>query len=101
MGSNKKLQTGAWGKYINKYTISLACFLIWICFFDRHNLINQYRLQNVITGLESQKNEYQELYKTAKEEKKLLDSDQERYAREKYFMHKDNEEVYIIKKNDE
>ena len=55
----------------------------------------------MITGLESQKNEYQELYKTAKEEKKLLDSDQERYAREKYFMHKDNEEVYIIKKNDE
>ncbi len=101
MGTKRKLQPGAWSIYVNKYSISLFCFVVWIGFFDRNNLYTQSKLKSVISELESQKKEYQILYEQAKEEKKILDSDKEKYAREKYFMHKDNEEVFIIKKNEQ
>ena len=100
MSTNKKLQNFTWKKYVNKYSITFACFVVWISFIDRHNLITQYRLKSIITEMETEKENYQDLYLKALDEKKLLEKDQEKYAREKYFMHKENEEVFIIKKEE-
>ena len=98
MDFKRKLQPGAWSNYLNKYTISLVCFIVWISFFDRNDLFTQGKLKKAIIELEDQKREFYSLYEEAKHERDLLKSDQERFAREKYFMHKDNEEVFIIKK---
>lgn len=49
--------------------------------------------------MEAEKINFEDMYMQALEDKKLLEADQEKYAREKYFMHKDNEEVFIIKKD--
>jgi hypothetical protein len=97
MGSKKGLQHNTWIKYVNKYSITLAMFVIWISFIDKHNLMTQHRLKTIISEMEAEKVNYQKLYLEAIEEKSLLEKDQERYAREKYYMHKDNEEVFIIK----
>ena len=99
MESKRKLQEFNWQSYVNKYTLTLCLFLIWILFLDRHNLITQHRLRTIIDKMEAEKVNYEELYTRALEEKKMLEADQEKYAREKYFMHKDNEEVFIIKKD--
>ena len=99
MGSKSKLQELSWQSYVNKYTLTLCFFLVWIVFLDKHNLITQHRLRTIIDKMEAEKTNYKAMYVKALEEKKLLEADQEKYAREKYFMHKDNEEVFIIKKD--
>lgn len=43
-----------------------------------------------------EKEQYQDQLVDALEEKKMLEKDADRYARERYYMHKENEDVYII-----
>jgi hypothetical protein len=38
------------------------------------------------------------LYTKALKEKDILEKNQERFAREKYYMHRENEDIFIIKK---
>ncbi len=82
----------------NKFVFIGIVFLIWVSFFDKHNFINQSKLSNVISELEAEKIELEEKIKEAKNDKISLEVNKEKYAREKFHMHKENEEVYIIKK---
>lgn len=84
----------------NKYFIVCISFLIWMTFFDLKDwgLIAD-RVQKL---KELQKNEQQftkQIVET-KAELVLLKSNAqtiERYAREKYLMKKDNEDIFIVK----
>jgi hypothetical protein len=82
----------------NKFTIVGIVFLVWISLFDRHNFINQIKLKNIINELEDEKADLEQKIVEAKQDKIDMDLNKEKFAREKYHMHKDNEEVYIIKK---
>ena len=66
-------------------------------FFDTKNVFVQYKLSNRIEALEQDKKEYLVNYENVLKEKYNLKKDIEKFAREKYFMHKENEEVYILK----
>lgn len=83
----------------NKYFVSAAAFLLWLAFMDSKNFISQYELQSEVNKLESQKAFFQqEITKTRKEQQELLSSPEklEKFAREKYLMKKDNEDLFII-----
>jgi cell division protein FtsB len=88
----------------NKYVIIITSFIIWIVFFDNYNLIRQSKIKKEIKQLEENKNFYsKEIKKDSTEYHELLNSDEkkEKFAREKFLMRKENEDVYIIrKKND-
>lgn len=84
--------------WYNKYLLSMLLFLVWIAFFDKNNLVNQYKLSDKLERLETDKQMYEDKLSTALEEKEDLENNKERYAREKYFVKKDNEEVFIIEK---
>jgi len=84
--------------WYNKYLLSMGLFLVWLAFFDKNNLYNQYRLSDKLEKLENEKSAYEAKLVTALKEKKDLENNKERYAREKYFVKKDNEEVFIIEK---
>ena len=88
----------------NKYVIIITLFIIWIVFFDNYNLIRQSKIKKEIKQLEENKNFYsKEIKKDSTEYHELLNSDEkkEKFAREKFLMRKENEDVYIIrKKND-
>lgn len=88
----------------NKYVIIITLFIIWIVFFDNYNLIRQSKIKKEIKQLEENKNfYYKEIKKDSTEYHELLNSDEkkEKFAREKFLMRKENEDVYIIrKKND-
>ena len=84
----------------NKYFIVCVSFLIWMTFFDLKDwgLIAD-RVQKL---KELQKNEQQftkQISETRAELVLLKSSAQtiERYAREKYLMKKDNEDLFIVK----
>ncbi|MCF6402309.1 septum formation initiator family protein [Chitinophaga filiformis] len=83
----------------NKYFVSAAAFLVWLAFIDSKNFISQYELQSEVNKLEAQKSFFQdEISKTRKEQQELLSSPEklEKFAREKYLMKKDDEDLFII-----
>ena len=104
MNRLKKLINNIPKPFKNKYLLTLILFALWIVFLDDYNLIKQYQLQENIEKLKEQKSYYLSEIKKDSTELKLLENDkeeQERFAREKFLMKKENEDVFIIrKKND-
>ena len=92
-------------KYLrNKYFIAVAIFIIWIIFFDNYNLINQSKLKKDIKELEETKLFYTtEIESDSTEFQDLLNDKEkiEKFAREKFLMKKENEDLYIIRRNNE
>ncbi len=83
----------------NKYLITGVVFVIWICFIDRNDLPTQWkRVMELRTLQQSEKNMDRQISDT-KQELELLKTNPstlEKYAREKYKMKRDNEDLYII-----
>ncbi len=84
--------------WLNKYTVALTVFLVWLAFFDRHNLIVQYKLYRNVQGLTREIEQYHVKIEDVAREKVILETEPERYARERYFMHKPDEEVFVIER---
>ncbi|HLF62444.1 MAG TPA: hypothetical protein VI603_01770 [Saprospiraceae bacterium] len=82
----------------NKYFVAFMVFIVWLTFFDRHNLIVQYKLLSKVKELDREKYEYADKLEEVLSERQLMQTQAERYARERYFMHKPDEEVFIIKR---
>ena len=94
-----KLKNKPWFKFIsNKYVISLLFFVTWLLFLDNYSYLDHRILNQQIDELERQKNYYKdEISNDQKSIKQLKDPDQiEKFAREKYYMKKDSEDIYII-----
>ncbi|MBE0649297.1 MAG: septum formation initiator family protein [Bacteroidales bacterium] len=87
-------------KYINnKYFYSALAFVVWMFFFDSDNFREQIRLSQRINDLEKQKSYYSKEIEKNKSALKALQYDTaklEDYARERYFMKKNNEDIYLI-----
>ncbi len=87
-------------KYINnRYFYTALAFIIWMAFFDSDNLGEQMRLSNKIERLQQQKYFYRTEIQKNKNSLNALKYDTtqlEKYARETYFMKKDNEDVYVV-----
>ena len=82
----------------NIYLIVFIIFLFWILFFDSNSILVNLKLQKEINQLKERKIELEEQISI---DKKIISSLQnidslERYAREKLYMKKENEEIYII-----
>ena len=85
----------------NKYIITLIIFGFWISFIDDYNLIKQYQIKKNIKDIKTQKLYY--LNKIKSDSSRLHDlknnkKEQEKFAREKFLMKKENEDIFIIRK---
>jgi cell division protein FtsB len=85
----------------NKYFLVTAAFAVWMIFFDRNDLFSQYEYHQQVSKLKQERDFYQK--ETAKVHQDLdeLTSNKEKlekFAREKYLMKKDNEDVFVIVK---
>ncbi|MBX2952928.1 MAG: septum formation initiator family protein [Leadbetterella sp.] len=81
------------------YVISTAVLLGWLAFFDRSNLIKQGEMQLQLNQVEDDIAYYEdELQKVREEEKDVLGSkaSMEKYAREKYFLKREGETVFVL-----
>ena len=91
-------------KYIgNRYVIVLLFFLLWMLFLDNYSYLEHRVLDKEIDELEDNIDYYKsEIYQDSIRIKKLKNPDQiEKYAREQYYMKRENEDVYIIEKEGE
>ena len=97
-------------KYINhipawlrsKYTIALFTFLAIILFFDKNDFFTQQARNAELKELLMSKKHYQEEIASEQRELERLKNNPatlEKYAREKYLMKKDKEELFIIPEN--
>lgn len=82
----------------NTFVMILIPFIVWMLFFDENSFLIHRKFNKEIEELESTISFYQNKIKQDKETiKKLEDSlELERFAREKYLMKKENENIYII-----
>jgi len=82
----------------NKFFIVLSFFIIWMIFFDENSLLNHNEFDQEIDKLDSEKEYYKsEIYKDSSLIKKLENKKElEKFARERYHMKKENEEIYLI-----
>ena len=87
----------------NKYLIAGLAFVTWMLFFDRNDLMSQYEYRRQLNKLQAEKEFYTiESAKAIKdlEELKTNRSKLEKFAREKYLMKKENEDVFVIIKEE-
>lgn len=99
MFSFKKLWNIIKPVVLNKYLLVLAVFIIFVTFFDNHNLISRWRTSKNIKQLEKEISHYRneiESNKQKKEELQSSDENLEKFAREQYLMKKENEDIFII-----
>ncbi len=83
----------------NKYVLVLIAALVWFLFFDQNNLIQQYRLSREMKNLEKEREYYnREIARDSTQIHRLKNDTREleRYAREKYLMKKEGEDIFII-----
>jgi cell division protein FtsB len=87
----------------NKYFIAGSFFIVWITFFDSNNLIDRWHFRKQLRELE-QKREYylQEIEKNKQDLEALMGNKAklEKFAREKYLMKKDDEEIIVFVKKE-
>tara|TARA_B100000609_G_C17186883_1_gene420215 strand:- start:934 stop:1236 length:303 start_codon:yes stop_codon:yes gene_type:complete len=100
MGKEKSFYVQIINLIRNKYTITIFLFLIWMLFIDDYNLINKKSTIKKINYLQERKKFLSNEIKKDSIKKILLENnvnEQERIAREKYLMKKDNEDLFIIR----
>ena len=82
----------------SRYTLVLIFFLVWMVFLDNYSFFDHRILNKQINELEDNKKYYQD--EIAKDEKSIKNlknpGETEKYAREKYYMKRDSEDIYII-----
>lgn len=80
----------------------LILFLVWMFYFDTNSYFIHKELNDDVNALEETKEFYSEEIKKDKAFiEKMKDSDEvEKYAREKYYLKKQNEDIYIIEHKD-
>jgi cell division protein FtsB len=83
----------------NRFLLVTVGFVVWMSVFDRNNFFNQWELYADMKKLETEKQYFIEEIKadrqTATELKTNL-RNLEKFAREKYLMKKDNEDIYLV-----
>jgi cell division protein FtsB len=84
----------------NKYLLTGLGFTAWLLFFDDRDIITtHFKLNHELQKLEESRNYYLGQIESTKKELEQLKSDPgvlEKYAREKYWMKKDNEDLFIL-----
>lgn len=78
-----------------KFILIALVFLIWMLFFDNRNVFVQKSLDKQISQLEKEYANYHEKLIKVQAEYYAMKRYPEKYAREKYFMHKPSEVVFI------
>jgi cell division protein DivIC len=87
----------AWLK--NKYFISFIAFAAILLFFDKNDLFTQFARRRELKELQQSKHYYSTRTDAERKELEELKSNPatlEKYAREKYLMKRDNEDLFVI-----
>ena len=94
----------SWLRFLrNKYAWVLVFFCAWMIFLDNYSWLDHQALDKEIQELEDNRDYYkEEISNDSRNIKVLKNTEQiEKYAREKYYMKRDSEDIYIIELEDD
>lgn len=83
----------------NKYFLAASFFIVWMLCFDRNDALTQIKRYRYSKELKKQEIRQAQLINDTRKELDLLKTNAqtiEKYAREKYMMKKDNEDIFIV-----
>ncbi len=86
-------------RYKLHYIFALSAFAVWMIFFDEKDIFTQGKRTADLKQVESKIDFYKIQIAETWQQIDQLDNDPgmlEKFAREKYYMKRDNEEVFII-----
>lgn len=83
----------------NKFVLTLLIFGTWIVLFDQNNLLDRFTDMKKLDQLEKERGYYK--LKIKEDQKRILEltsdkEDLEKFAREKYLMKKDGEDIFVV-----
>lgn len=83
----------------NKYLLAGSAFIIWMLFFDHNDVFSQMQDRRELQELKEEKEYFEQQINENRDFSNNLQfnaSAIEKYAREKYLMKRDNEDLYLI-----
>ncbi|MCA0429806.1 MAG: septum formation initiator family protein [Bacteroidetes bacterium] len=83
----------------NKYFLTILGVFIWVLFFDKNDFFSQLELINKCKDLKKEKEYYISEIKIDSAQISLLKTNAEAletFAREKYLMKSENEDVFVV-----
>lgn len=83
----------------NKFLLTIVGLVVWLAFFDKNDLGSQIELRQQVKQLEKDKNYFaQEISVITSDIKELASNPKalEKFAREKYLMKRNDEDVFVI-----
>ncbi len=83
----------------NFYLIAGLLFLIWMLFIDSADIFSHASLRVKLKEMKDQKSYYEEKIEEVEADREALLNDEElleKFAREKYYMKKPNEDVFVV-----
>ncbi|HEY9117200.1 MAG TPA: septum formation initiator family protein [Roseivirga sp.] len=91
-------------KYLKNYYVLFGLFfVIWMFFVDSNDVVSQVKMAQKLNELESQKEFYLQKKLEVLKDREELNTDKElleKFAREKYMMKKQSEDLYVIVSED-
>ncbi|WP_240673133.1 FtsB family cell division protein [Aequorivita ciconiae] len=86
----------------NKYVLIMILFIVWMVFFDTNSYLIHRELDKEIDGLEDNTEFYQKQIDHDKSFIQKMDNsdEMEKFAREKYYLKRENEDIFIIEHED-
>lgn len=90
------------GRY--KYLITIVLFAVFVGFLDENSLLYRMELKQEESNIRNEIEKYRQEYKESTQRLNELNADSnsiERIAREKYFMKKPNEDIFIFAEDQE
>ncbi|MCG9900140.1 MAG: septum formation initiator family protein [Sediminibacterium sp.] len=88
-----------WSKLINVYTLTLLGCFTWMLFFDEKNFFEQRERKKELDLLLKKKAYYESAIEQTRKELNDLQNNPdaiEKFARERYFMKKQGEEIFVV-----
>ena len=86
----------------NKFFLVTIAFVAWLLFLDKNDLYSQYTKHNQVVELQKQRDFLlKQTTQVSKDLDELNSNPQklEKFAREKYLMKKDNEDIFVVVKD--
>ena len=83
----------------NKFFLTTTSFVVWMLFFDRNDMFTQMERKSELREMKQSKAFYQKQIAENQAFSRDLQYDAqaiEKFAREKYLMKRDNEDLFIV-----
>jgi cell division protein FtsB len=83
----------------NRYGITALALVAWVALFDRNDLWTNWKNQRELGRMQEQQEWYAAEIQRTREQLQELGSDKrllEKFARERYLMKRDNEDIFVL-----